>query len=158
MQLKLVCIGKAKGAYRELSQEYERRIGRYARLNVRELNEVKYHGSPGASEINQILEREAVAIRRELAGRWLVVALDASGASFSSPQLAEWIDSRAAQGSSQIAFLIGGSLGLDTRLKAEADMLLSLSAMTLPHQLARIVLLEQVYRALTIIRNEPYHK
>lgn len=158
MQLKLICIGKAKGPYRELSREYEKRIDRYARLVVRELSEVKYSGSPTPGEISQILQREATAIRRELTGRELVVALDAHGTSISSVELAEWIHSHAAEGRSQVAFVIGGSLGLDENLKRETDFTLSLSAMTLPHQLARVVLLEQLYRALTIIRNEPYHK
>jgi len=158
VQLKLICIGKAKGPYRELSREYEKRISRYGRLVVRELSEVKYAGSPTPGEIIQILQREAAAIRRELTGRELVVALDAQGTSFSSVELAEWIQRQAAEGRAQMTFVIGGSLGLDDNLKREADLTLSLSAMTFPHQLARIVLLEQLYRALTITRNEPYHK
>ncbi len=82
-------------------------------LVVRELSEVKYSGSPTPGEISQILQREATAIRRELTGRELVVALDAHGTSISSVELAEWIHSHAAEGRSQVAFVIGGSLGLD---------------------------------------------
>ena len=158
MQLKLICVGKAKGAFSELSREYEKRIGRYAKLSVHEVAEARYQGSPGENEIVQILQREAGAIRRELSGRWYVVALEPGGESLSSVQLADRLRSLALQGSSAVAFLIGGSLGLDKELSSGADMRLSLSAMTFPHQLARVVLLEQVYRALTLIRGEPYHK
>lgn len=158
MHLKLICVGKAKGAYLELSREYEKRIGRYARLSVREVAEAKYQGNPGQGEIAHILQREAETIQRELAGRWYTVALDAGGESLSSVELAERIDDLALNGVSAVAFMIGGSLGLADELKKGADFRLSLSAMTLPHQLARVVLLEQVYRAMTLIRGEPYHK
>lgn len=158
MQFKLICVGKAKGAYLELSREYEKRIGRYARLSVREVPEAKYQGSPNEAEIAQLLQREAAAIRRELAERWYTVALDARGESLSSEQLARRLDDLAVGGTSAIAFVMGGSLGLAEELKKGADMLLSLSAMTYPHQLARVVLLEQLYRAMTILRGEPYHK
>ena len=158
MQLKLICVGKAKGAFAELSREYERRIGRYAKFRVYEVAEAKYQGSPGENEIAQILQREAAAIRRELAGRWYFVALDPAGEPLSSVELAGRLNGLALQGTSAVAFVIGGSLGLDRELAREADMRLSLSAMTFPHQLARVVLLEQVYRALTLIRGEPYHK
>lgn len=158
MQLKVVCVGKAKGAYLELSREYEKRIGRYARLTVHEVAEAKYQGNPTEAEIAQLLRREAAEIRRELAGRWYRVALDAHGEALTSIQLARRLDALALEGASAIAFIVGGSLGLCEELKREADLLLSLSAMTLPHQLARVVLLEQLYRAMTILRGEPYHK
>lgn len=158
MQLKVVCVGKAKGAYGELSREYEKRLGRYARLSVREVPETRYQGSPGEADVAMILRREAAEIRRELAGRWYTVALDAHGHALSSEQLARRLGTLALEGTSAVAFVIGGSLGLCQELKREADLLLSLSAMTLPHQLARVVLLEQLYRAMTILKGEPYHK
>ena len=158
MQLKLICVGKAKGALQELSREYEKRIRRYAGLEVCELEEAKYRGSPNEAEAKQLLKREAAAIWRALEGRRRIVVLDAAGESLTSLQFARHLEVCAVSGEGAIAFVIGGSLGLDPSIKEAADMLLSLSAMTLPHQLARVVLLEQLYRAFTILRREPYHK
>lgn len=158
MRIKLICVGKAKGALRELSLEYEKRIRRYAGLEVCEIEEVSYRGSPSEAEISRILAREAEAVRRALEGRWRAVALDAAGLSMSSLEFARRLERYAVGGDGAVAFVIGGSLGLDPQIKAEADFVLSLSAMTLPHQLARVVLLEQIYRAFTLLRGEPYHK
>lgn len=158
VQIKVVCVGRAKGAFKELSDEYEKRIRRYAGLELCEVEEAKYRGSPSDAEIEQLLKREALAIRRALEGRWRVVVLDAGGTAMDSVRFARRLEEFAVSGEGAVAFVIGGSLGLDGALKTGADIRLSLSAMTLPHQLARVVLLEQLYRAFAIMRGEPYHK
>lgn len=158
MRFKLICVGKAAGPFRLLSAEYEERIRRYARLEVAEVEEAKYRGQPPAAEIARILEREAEGILSELRGRWYPVLLAQSGRAMTSEELAAFLEERALRGEGDVAFIVGGSLGAASSLFAAARLVLSLSAMTLPHQLARVVLLEQLYRALTIQKGEPYHK
>lgn len=158
MRFKVICVGKAAGPFRLLSAEYEGRIRRYARLEVVEVEEARYRGEPSAAEVARIQEREAEGIRAELRGRWYPVLLAQEGKAFTSEQFAAFLEERALRGEGDVAFVVGGSLGAAPALFDAARLVLSLSAMTLPHQLARVVLLEQLYRALTIRRGEPYHK
>lgn len=158
MRLKVICVGKAGGAFALLSSEYEQRIRRYAQLDVVELPEAKYRGLPPPAEVARLLEREAEGIRSALRGRWYPVLLAAQGRPLTSEEFAGFLEERSLRGEGAVAFVVGGSLGLAPSLFASARFILSLSTMTLPHQLARVVLLEQIYRALTIQRGEPYHK
>lgn len=158
MRLKVICVGKASGPFRQLSVEYEQRIRRYAQLDVVEVEEAKYRGLPPAAEIARLQEKEAEGIRSELRSRWYTVLLDVAGSSLTSEGLARFLEERAVRSEGDVAFVVGGSLGLSPSLSASARFSLSLSAMTLPHPLARVVLMEQLYRALTIHRGEPYHK
>ena len=137
-------VGKLKEShFRQAADDYLSRIARYARVAETELKD----GKP---------ELIAERFERALSERSLVVALEVSGRSLSSEGLASYLDRSALDGSSTISFLIGGADGLPREVSARADLQLSLSAMTLPHRLARIVLLEQIYRAFTILRGEPY--
>ena len=158
MRLKIICPGKAKGPYQELSSEYVKRIGAYAQVSVIETPEVRYVKEPPPKERDRILAAEAAAIQAKLDPRDCLIALDMRGRELSSEEFAAYLGERTARGVSSFSLIIGGSLGLDAALKARADLCLSLSRMTLPHLLARVVLLEQVYRALSILRGDPYHK
>lgn len=144
MRVRIIAVGKAKDRdLRSLLVDYYGRIGRYARLEEIELKD----GKEG-----EVAER----IERSIPGRSRVVALEVDGRALSSRELAQWM-SRAENESVQTAvFLIGGPYGLPESVSKKADLRLSLSAMTFPHRLARLVLAEQLYRAFSILKNEPY--
>lgn len=158
MRIKVVCPGRAKGPFQELSREYERRIGAYAQISVIETPEVRYVKEPAPKERDRIIAEEGLAIQAKLDRRDCVIALDVRGKQLASEEFAAFLGERATRGVSSFAMVLGGSLGLDPAVKERADLSLSLSLMTLPHMLARVVLLEQVYRALAILRGDPYHK
>lgn len=158
MRFKLVCVGKPKGPFADLSRVYERRIKHYARFDFVEIAEASYKGRPKPAEIERILGKEAQGIQRALNGKEYVIALDVGGEQTTSEEFAARLERLVEGRRSEIAFVIGGSLGLHSSIKAMADSLLSLGTMTFPHQLARVVLLEQLYRAMTLRNNEAYHK
>ena len=158
MRLKIVCPGKARGPFGELAREYEKRIAAYAQVALIEAPEVRYVKEPAPKARDRILAEEALGIKAKLDARDHVIALDVRGRRLTSEEFAAYIGDHATRGVSNFAFVIGGSLGLDAALLAKANLCLSLSSMTLPHLLARVVLLEQIYRACTILRGEPYHK
>ena len=146
----IVCIGSLKEAYlRDACAEYTKRLSTYARLSVIELKEAR---SP---------EEEGVAILDVLGGPAagaFIISLDIKGKKASSEEFAERIEKLGVDGQSHIAFIIGGSTGLSDTVLASSDLRLSFSDMTFPHQLMRVILLEQIYRAFRIMRGEPYHK
>ncbi|MGI6005847.1 MAG: 23S rRNA (pseudouridine(1915)-N(3))-methyltransferase RlmH [Christensenellales bacterium] len=159
MQLKLVCVGKLKrDLFQNAAAHYQKMLGRFAPLELIEVPDSpapeKYSGAQRA----QIVQREGERILSRITGREHVIALCIDGHSLTSPALAETMDAWMRQGKSALTFVIGGSLGLSDDVVRRADDKLSLSNMTLPHQLARIVLLEQIYRAFTILRGQTYHK
>jgi 23S rRNA (pseudouridine1915-N3)-methyltransferase len=149
----LVVVGRARGPLADAAGEYERRLGRYCTLSVRELKEepVRAGDRPAA------LERERRRIAPLVEGAWLVV-LDASGTQLASEELAAFVREREETAPQRTAFVIGGPQGLAPELVRDARTVLSLGRATLPHQLARVVLGEALYRAFTILRNEPYHR
>lgn len=147
MNISIVCAGKLKEDYLKAAEkEYLKRLSPYARIKIVEVRE---RDDP---------LREGEDILKKLRDDTQVVALDLKGQSFSSEELADYIDALALKGASNISFVIGGSLGLSQEVRERADILLSFSKLTFPHQLIRIFLLEQVYRSFKIIKNEPYHK
>lgn len=147
MNISIVCAGKLKEDYLKAAEkEYLKRLSSYARIKIVEVRE---RDDP---------LREGEDILKKLRDDTQVVALDLKGQSFSSEELADYIDALALKGASNISFVIGGSLGLSREVRERADILLSFSKLTFPHQLIRIFLLEQVYRSFKIIKNEPYHK
>jgi len=158
MRLKLICVGKAKSAPEQLASVYIERIKGYGQLSVIEVAETRYVQSPGPGERDRVLAAEGARILAKLEAKDHVVALDERGREFTSEAFAAYLQEHALRGASTFAFVIGGSLGLSPEVKARADLCLSLSKFTLPHLLARVVLLEQLYRAFTILRGEPYHK
>ena len=157
MTIKLVCIGKTKEAYaRQGIDDYRRRIRRYVSLNYQELKAEKRRENTPDTEIQQ---REYECIQKALTPQDYVVALDEHGVQYSSVEFADFISRCQMQGRIKtLTFVTGGATGFSRVFLQQADHVVSLSKMTFPHQLCRLVLLEQVYRAYTILAGEPYHK
>ncbi|EEG30782.1 putative rRNA large subunit m3Psi methyltransferase RlmH [[Clostridium] methylpentosum DSM 5476] len=154
----VICIGKCKeGYWRDACAEYSKRLRPFCRLNVVELSENRIGDSPKEAEINRVIETEGKSILAKL-GSQFVVAMCIEGKQLPSAGLAGKLQQIALSGRSSIAFVIGGSYGLSDEVKARADLRLSMSEMTFPHQLARVMLLEQIYRAFSINANTKYHK
>ncbi len=151
--IRLVCVGRARGPLADASAEYEERLARVCKF---ELHELREEGTPSLAPREAML-RERARIEPLIAGYW-VVALDRSGVQRTSKQVAELVRDREERAPQRTAFVLGGPHGLDESLLAEADLAWSLGKGTLPHQLARVVVLEQLYRAFTILRGEPYHR
>ena len=155
MKLQFVWIGKTKkAAIKELTNDYLERVKNFARLEVTELRDRDDTGS----DREKIVEREAEEIlKRVEAGDFLIV-LDEKGRQFDSFQMADFFDKHRNAGTKQVTFLIGGHYGLADKIKKRADFVLSLSRLTFPHELARVFLVEQVYRAFAILHGLPYQK
>jgi 23S rRNA (pseudouridine1915-N3)-methyltransferase len=151
--IRLVCVGRARGPLADASAEYEERLARICKF---ELHELREEGTPSLAP-REAMHRERARIEPLIAGYW-VVALDRSGVQRTSKQVAELVRDREERAPQRTAFVLGGPHGLDETLLAEADLAWSLGKGTLPHQLARVVVLEQLYRAFTILRGEPYHR
>jgi 23S rRNA (pseudouridine1915-N3)-methyltransferase len=159
MKITLICVGKLKEKY--LSQgveEYAKRLSRYCNLEIIELADEKTPDNAGSALEEQIKRKEGERILKALKEDSFCIALAIDGKQLSSEELAEKIDSLGISGTSHISFIIGGSLGLSEEVLKRADFKLSFSRMTFPHQLMRMILLEQIYRAYRINHKEPYHK
>ena len=155
----VLCVGKLKEAfYAAAVAEYQKRLQRHCKLEIVELPEQKLPESPAPAEIEQALAREAALIEEKLPKGGAVIALCIEGTELSSEALSKKLAQLASAGASQLAFLIGGSFGLHPRVKQRADLRLSMSPMTFPHHLARVMLLEQLYRAYQIDAGTRYHK
>lgn len=155
----VICVGKLKERfYLEASAEYLKRLQAYCDCRILELPEQRLPENPAPAQIAAALQKEAEAIEKKLPrGAWLC-CLTPEGKSLSSERLAQTLASVKLSGRSGAVFLIGSSFGMDPALKQKADLLLSMSAMTFPHHLARVMLLEQLYRAETIQAGIKYHK
>ena len=138
--------------------EYLKRLGPYAKVEVIEVADEKAPENLSEVEMEQVKDKEGERILAKISDDTYVIILAIQGKMLSSEELAREIDQLATYGKSKIAFVIGGSLGLSKAVEKRADYALSFSKMTFPHQLMRLVLVEQVYRAFRIIRGEPYHK
>lgn len=159
MQIQVVCAGKLKEKYwTGAIDEYAKRLGPFARLDIRELQDEKTPDSMSPAEEEQAKIREGERILAVLKPDAQVVALAIDGEMWTSEQLAAHLERQAVYGGGSICFVIGGSLGLAPAVLARADKRLSFGRMTYPHQLMRVILLEQIYRAFKINRGEPYHK
>ena len=155
----VLCVGKLKEAfYAAAVAEYQKRLQRHCKLEIVELPEQKLPESPAPAEIEQALAREAALIEEKLPKGGAVIALCIEGKPCSSVELSRRMEELAVAGKTQLTFLIGGSVGLSEDLKRQADWRLSMSPMTFPHHLARIMLLEQIYRACQIAAGTKYHK
>ena len=153
----VLCVGKLKERfYIDAAAEYAKRLSRHCRLEILELPEQRLPEDPTPGEISAALEREAAAVREKLPRGGALVALCVEGKMLSSPELAKRLMDFGLAGQSQLTFLIGGSVGLHPSLKAQADLRLSMSPMTFPHHLARVMLLEQLYRAYQIQAGSRY--
>lgn len=155
MKLKLLAVGKIKReAFQNLADEYERRIRHFHPLEVIEIPDEKVNDR---AEVPRILDKEALRIEKQLKKDSYLIVLDEKGEQWSSVDLSWELGRLFQEPISEIAFLIGGAFGIADSLKQKAKVRLSLSKLTLPHQLARVLTLEQLYRALTILKNVPYH-
>ena len=155
----VLCVGKLKEKfYTDAAAEYVKRLQRYCKLDVVELPEYRLPEEPSPAEIQKALQTEGAAIRERLPRGGAVVALCIEGKPCSSEELSRRIIDFGVQGKTQITFLIGGSVGLDEGIKKQADWRLSMSPMTFPHHMARIMLWEQIYRAYQIAAGTKYHK
>ncbi|MEM4995991.1 23S rRNA (pseudouridine(1915)-N(3))-methyltransferase RlmH [Priestia sp. SB1] len=159
MNISIITIGKLKEKYlKQGIEEYLKRLSSYAKVEIIELADEKAPENLSESEMEQVKQKEGERILAKISDDTHVIALAINGKQKSSEELAKEIDSLATYGKSKVAFVIGGSLGLSSEVIKRSNAALSFSKMTFPHQLMRLVLVEQIYRAFRIIRNEPYHK
>ena len=158
-EITLICMGKLKEKfYESAAEEYKKRLSGYCKFNLIELNEFRLSDSPSQAEIASALEKEAAQICEKIPKNAWFCVFTPEGKLLSSDQLAEKLSNIKLSGKSNACFLIGSSFGISETLKAKADFKLSMSPMTFPHHLARIMVLEQLYRAEAIQAGSKYHK
>ncbi len=159
MRFTCIAVGKIKEKfYRDALEEYRKRLSRYCKLEILELPDEKTLEGAGAAEEAAVREREGGRILKAIREDAYVIALAIEGKSMDSVELSQKLDNLGISGRSHIVFVIGGSLGLSPAVMERADEAVSFSRMTFPHQLMRVILLEQVYRSFRIMKGEPYHK
>ena len=159
MRINIVCVGKIKEKYLKLGiDEFKKRLSKYCKLDIIELDDEKAPENLSDKEMEMIKDKEGKKILAKIKDTSYVIALAIDGKSLSSEELADTINKLGIRGISNITFVIGGSLGLSDEVLSRADYKLSFSEMTFPHQLMRLILLEQIYRSYRINNGEPYHK
>ena len=159
MKVKIVTVGKLKEKYlKDGIAEYSKRISRFATVEMVELADEKTPDRASDSENEKILDLEGNRILSKIGDREFVVVLDIEGKTLSSEEFSKQLEQTSINGFSTLTFVIGGSLGLSPQVKNRANLSLSFGRLTLPHQLMRLVLVEQIYRAFTIQQGSPYHK
>lgn len=159
MKITVLAVGKVKEKfYRQGIEEFEKRLGRYCKLEIVEVADERTPDGAGEGEMRRIKETEGKRLLARIRDTDYVYVLAIEGKQLDSRELAAHLEQMGIQGKSSIVFVIGGSLGLHPAVLDRADFLLSFSKMTFPHQLMRLILLEQIYRSYRIISGEPYHK
>lgn len=159
LRVTVLCIGNLKERYwRDAVAEYTKRLSAFCKLQILELAEERLNDAPSAAQITAALDAEGKRILSKIPAGAAVIPLCIEGKEVSSPALADTLDRFAVDGKSDVVFIIGGSCGLSDTVKAAASLRLSMSPMTFPHQLARVMLLEQIYRAFQISNGGKYHK
>ena len=159
MKIKVVTVGKLKEKYlKDGIAEYSKRISRFAKFEMIELSDEKTPDKASESENQKILEIEGQRILSKIADRDFVIVLAIEGKTFFSEEFSKQLEEASIKGFSTLTFIIGGSLGLSSSVKNRANLSVSFGRLTLPHQLMRLVLVEQIYRAFTIQQGFPYHK
>lgn len=159
MKITLVSVGKLKEKYlKQGIQEYMKRLSAYAKVDIVEVADEKAPENMSDAEMLEVKRKEGERILSHINQDTYVITLEINGKMLSSEQLAAKMDELATYGKSKIAFVIGGSLGISEDVQKRSDLALSFSKMTFPHQVMRLILLEQVYRSFRINRGEPYHK
>lgn len=159
MNIKIICVGRLKEKYLKMAQdEYLKRLSPYAKVEVIEIKDEDIKENFSESEVELAKEREGEGILSKIKDRDLVFTMEIEGKQRSSEEFANEIENLMIYGNSDIAFIIGGSCGISKEVMKRSDRKISFSKMTFPHQIIRINLLEQIYRAFKIIKNEPYHK
>lgn len=159
MNITLITVGKIKEKFlRDAIDEYSKRLSKYCKLEVIEVADEKTPDNASEKEELQIKEKEGAQILSKIKDNAYVIAMDLKGKTLSSEEFSYFIDNCGIQGNSNLVFIIGGSLGLSQDVLNRANYKLCFSKMTFPHQLFRVMLLEQIYRGFRIIKGEPYHK
>ena len=159
MNITLITVGKLKEKYlKQAIDEYSKRLSRYCKLEIIELNDEKTPDNASEKEEQLIKEKEGKQILSKIKENAFAIAMDLGGKNLTSEEFSKFIEQNGVMGNSNIVFLIGGSLGLSNEVKKRANYKLCFSKMTFPHQLFRVMLLEQIYRGFRIMKNEPYHK
>lgn len=158
-RITVIAVGKIKENYlREAASEYGKRLGKYCKLSLIEVDDEKTLWQDSEAINEQILKKEAQRILHHIKPDTYTISLEIKGKPMNSETFAAYIDKLAVGGKSHLTFIIGGSLGLHESVSKKADLALSFSKLTFPHQLMRVILLEQIYRAFRINQGEPYHK
>lgn len=158
MKITIVCVGKIKEKYLQAGiDEFTKRLTPFCKLETIAINEERMPENPAPAEKQQVLEKETQRLLNIIPQNSYVILLDVVGKQLSSPDLAEKIDSLTLAGNSHITFVIGGAFGYTDALRKRADLALSFSKMTFTHQMIRLLLIEQIYRAFKISRGEKYH-
>ena len=158
MKIKIYAIGKIKDFYKTGTDEYIKRISPYCKVEVVELKDEPVNDNPSASEINKIKDLEGEKVLKQLKPNEYLIGLDLNKKELDSIEFSEYLMKKMELGGSQVSFVIGGSYGLSDALKNRVNDSISLSRLTFLHQMTRLILLEQIYRAFKIINNETYHK
>ena len=159
MNIQIICIGKLKEKYwTDAVSEYSKRLSRFCDLEITELKESKLPDKASEAQEQAVIEEEGKNILKHVKDGSYVISLEILGKNLTSVELAEKMEELPLMGKSHVTFIIGGSLGLSRDVSKRADFKLSFSKMTFPHQMMRVILLEQVYRAFKINKNEAYHK
>lgn len=159
MKIDIICVGKLKEQYlRDAVEEYTKRLSRYCRVSIIEVKDETAPANHSSGEGEKILLAEADRIKKHIKDYSFIVALDIKGEQVTSEEFAERLQKMMLLGSSNITFIIGGSMGLHPSILTSSNWRLSFSKMTFPHQLMRVILCEQLYRGFTILKGEPYHK
>ena len=159
MKIRIITVGKIKESYlKSAIAEYQKRLGKYCKLEILEVADEKTPEQAGEHEKELIMAKEGERLQKLIPPEAYCITLEIEGKALSSEQFASQIEELGIRGRSQIVFVIGGSLGLHASVRKRSDFALSFSAMTFPHQLMRVILLEQIYRSYRIINHEPYHK
>lgn len=159
LHINIICVGKIKESFlKDAIDEYSKRLAKYCLLNIIELPDEKIPNNASEKEMLQVKEKEGQNILNNLKKESYIVCLDLKGKQYSSEEFSENLKNISVNYNSNITFIIGGSLGISQNVLNQADQLISFSKMTFPHQLFRVLLLEQIYRAFKILNNETYHK
>lgn len=159
LKITLISVGRLKEKYlRDASAEYIKRLGAFCKLNIIEIDEYRCPDKPSAAQISEVLADEGRRILSKIPQHAYTFAMCIEGKQMQSTELAQKLSELSINGTSHIVFIIGGSWGLSDEVKARANYRLSMSKMTFPHMLARIMLLEQIYRSMSILSGGEYHK
>lgn len=159
MNITILCVGQIKEKYfRDAIAEYQKRLSRYCKLQIIEVADEKTKENASEAENDLIRKKEGERLLKHIKDNDYCISLEIDGKMLTSEGLSREIDRLGLAGKSSLVFVIGGSIGLDTAVLKRSDYALSFSKMTFPHQLMRVILLEQIYRSYRIMRGEPYHK
>lgn len=151
--IKIIAVGKIKSnELKAIIKDYEKRLSKYTNFKIIELDDIAY------DDINKVLEEEYIDISKQIKDNDYLVVMDINGVELDSIELSNKIDNVLTNNRGDIAFIIGGSYGISDKIKDKANLKLSFSKLTFPHQLFRLILIEQIYRSFKIMKNESYHK